>query len=136
MARDMYSQALQLGDKKAQCMALTLPVNYWYYQRNHPEQFFNAVDKLQKKATECNIEQYYYYGFSNKVNYLLVTGRINDAIEYIHEVEDYARSHKHYFGIYSGLNALALQCLAVHIAGHVERLGFCAYTIRLYIHII
>lgn len=107
MARDMYSQALQLGDKKAQCMALTLPVNYWYYQRNHPEQFFNAVDKLQKKATECNIEQYYYYGFSNKVNYLLVTGRINDAIEYIHEVEDYARSHKHYFGIYSGLNALA-----------------------------
>lgn len=107
MARDMYSKAVQMGDFKAQCMALTLPVTYWYYQRKHPEQFFNAVDQLQKQALECNIEQYYYYGFSNKVNFLLVTGRIDDAITYIHEVADFACSHNHYFGIYSILNALA-----------------------------
>ena len=107
MARDMYSKAGQMGDFKAQCMALTLPVTYWYYQRKHPEQFFNAVDQLQKQALECNIEQYYYYGFSNKVNFLLVTGRIDDAITYIHEVADFACSNNHYFGIYSVLSALA-----------------------------
>ena len=114
MARNMYSQALQMGDKKAQCMALTLPVNYWYYQHKHPEQFFNAVDQLQKKAVECGMEQYYYYGFSNKVNFFLVTERIDDAIKYIHEIEDYARSHRHYFGIYSGLKALAQVNCATH----------------------
>ena len=95
MARDMYSKAVQMGDFKAQCMALTLPVTYWYYQRKHPEQFFNAVDQLQKQALECNIEQYYYYGFSNKVTFLLVTGRIDDAITYIHEVADFACSSNH-----------------------------------------
>lgn len=120
MSTKLYNRAVTLGDRRAQCIALTLPVSYFYYNSgNHPEQFFNAVKKLQDTALRYGEEHYYYFGFSNEVNFLINNRRIDDAVRLATETAEFAKKNDHKFGIYTCLyvnGQLCIACNEIHIA--------------------
>lgn len=101
----MYNRAVMLDDRKAQCLAYTLPVSYYFYQREQPVQFDRAVKQLQTIAQKFGMMQYYYFAFSNRVNYLINQKRMDEAVKYVHETEDFANSQKDVFGMYTCLCA-------------------------------
>lgn len=100
LSEKMYRRARETGDRVAQCLAYTIPVAYYYHNRQEPQRFFKAVKQLQDMALANRCEQFYYYGVNNKVNFLIMAGRYNEAADYAHEVEDFARRSRHQFGIY------------------------------------
>ena len=105
-ARALYRHAEQLGDRKAQCMALTIPVIYYTMLHTDDAAFERAVKELQDAATKYGYEQYYYYGVTNRVNYLINQKRTSDAFAYVSDVEREARRHKSAYGAFTALNAL------------------------------
>lgn len=60
-ADTLMQRAILLGDKKAQCLALTIKTRHYSATQNL-EEMKNAVDELKKKARETGLLQYYYYG--------------------------------------------------------------------------
>ena len=104
-ARAMYRHADQIGDRKAQCIALTIPVIY-YTMHTDDAAFERAVWELQDAATKYGYEQYYYYGVTNRVQYLINRNRTSDAFVYVSDVEREARRRKSAYGSFTALNAL------------------------------
>ena len=104
-ARALYRHAVQLGDRKALCMALTIPVTY-YSILTDGAAFERAVKELQDAATKYGYEQYYYYGVTNRVNFLINQKRTPDAFAYVADVEREARHRKSAYGAFTALNAL------------------------------
>ena len=107
LAMQMYRRAIAANDRKAQVLALTIPMLYYYNMRNDAE-FERSVKALQDKALQYHLEQYFYYGVSNKVNYLLNKHRMYEALTYIQSMEEFAKKNHHVYGIYSGLNTLGM----------------------------
>ena len=105
-ARALYRHAEQLGDRKAQCMALTIPVIYYTMLHTDDAAFERAVKELQDAAVKFGYEQYYYYGVTNRVNYLVNLKRTSDAFAYVSDVEREARRRKSAYGAFTALNAL------------------------------
>ena len=105
LADSMYKQAVKIGDRKAQCLALSIPFLYYYnlHLDKDDAMFEKTLKAYQDKAIETGYVQYFYSGVSNKVNYLLSYGRNMEALLYINEMQRYARSHHHTYGIYSGM---------------------------------
>ena len=103
----MYRKAVALNDHKAQLLALTIPLLYYYNMRND-NNFEAALKALQDKALQYHMEQYFYYGVTNKVNYLLNKHRMYEALTYIQSMEEFAKKNHHVYGIYSGLNTLGM----------------------------
>lgn len=106
LARQMYANAVKMGDKKAQCVALTIPVIYYSLLHNDDTAFEQAVKQLQGVSLHNGYEQYYYYGFTNRVNYLINKHRLYDAYEYVAEIESDARKKHSPYGSFTALNAL------------------------------
>ena len=104
-ARALYRHAEQLGDRKAQCMALTIPVTH-YSLLTDDTAFERAVKELQDAAVKYGYEQYYYYGVTNRVNFLINQKRTPDAFVYVSDVEREARRRKSAYGAFTALNAL------------------------------
>ena len=105
-ARALYRHAEQLGDRKAQCMALTIPVIYYTMLHTDDAAFEHAVKELQDVAVKYGYEQYYYYGVTNRVNYLINQKRIPDAFTYVSGVEREARRRKSAYGSFTALSTL------------------------------
>lgn len=130
----LYNRAVQLGDRKAQCLAYTLPVSYYYYRRDMEEQFVHAVSRLQDIAMRLDCPQYYYFGVSNMVNFLLNGNQTDKAISYVHEAADFARRHNHKFGIYVCMCAngqINLSSRETHTAMHYYREALAMATKQL-----
>ena len=104
-SRAVYDRAVQMGDRKAQCIALTIPVIYYTMTVDMPK-FEQAVKELQDKALATGYEQYYYYGVTNRVNMLINQHRVPDAFEYISRIEAEADKHGSMYGRYTVLNSL------------------------------
>ena len=107
LAMQMYQRAVKINDRKAQVLALTVPMLYYYNARNDQE-FERSVKALQDKALQYRFEKYFYFGVSNKVNYLLVKHSMYEALTYIQSMEEFAKKNHHTYGIYSGLNTLGM----------------------------
>lgn len=109
IADEMYRKAEAMGDRKAQCIALTLPIQYHYQIRAKDDSEFEAaVKRLQECSKKYGYMQYFYYAVSSRVNY--ITTRKNqpsEAIVYMEEMLEYARRNKHVYGIFSGLKDMA-----------------------------
>lgn len=69
-ADKMFNKAVELGDKKAQCVALTIPVNY-YASTTDEESLQKAVSNCQNMARENSYLQYYYFASSAHITWLL-----------------------------------------------------------------
>ena len=102
-SEQMLRRAVQLGDHKAECIALIPPITYWQYKKDIT-QFEKAVKRLQERALATGHVQYFYYAVSQKMNWLLLQQRRMEALTYTQEMVEFARRHKHAYGIYTGFN--------------------------------
>lgn len=113
MAGEMLREAERLGDGKAQCLALSVVMFYYYYKDPGDEPGFRrAVKAMQDRAVATGFRQYYYFGMTNTVNWLLLRKRMNEAMQYVAKFVEIARKDNDMLGLYNGLNSLA----QVHIA--------------------
>ena len=106
MSQRLYDHAAAMGDRKAQCMALTIPVIYYAMHSTEDAAFEQAVKRLQDVSAKYGYEQYYYYGFTNRVNWLINKRRIYDAYSYVSHIEEEAQRQKSAYGSFTALNAL------------------------------
>ncbi len=102
----MYKKAVAVGDKKAQCLALTIPMLYASSCGNE-EELEKKIKILQDKALQTGFVQYYYYGTRIKMNFLLKKNKVADALQYLTKVQQFAKTHNHLYGIYSGYRNVA-----------------------------
>ncbi len=79
IADTIYTKAIRINDKKAQCLALTIPVIY-YFNNGKTELLEKAISRLQEISRKNNYLQYYYFGSIYKVNYLMNTGNTLRAL--------------------------------------------------------
>lgn len=107
VADSLYNKAVAIGDKKAQCLALTIPFLYNYYNGKTLADLEPSLKRLQDKALQTGYLQYYYYGSSNKVIFLLNREKNVDAMEYIEKQLEYAKKNNHLYGLYTGYRMLA-----------------------------
>ncbi len=121
-ADTLYNKALALNDKKAQCLALTIPFLYHYYKEDRPA-LEKALKNLQDKALQTGYIQYYYYGANNKVNYIMNQGNWSEALHYTNQFPDYAKKNKHNYGIYTGYRCLG----QIQLQRHATRQAVQAY---------
>ena len=105
LSQRMYDRAVQMGDKKAQCIALTIPVIYYTMHVDEPN-FEKALKALQDRALATGYEQYYYFGVTNKINMLINQKRLNEAFNYASKIESEAQKHKSMYGTFTAFNAL------------------------------
>lgn len=61
IADTIYTKAIRINDKKAQCLALTIPVIY-YFNNGKTELLEKAISRLQEISRKNNYLQYYYFG--------------------------------------------------------------------------
>ena len=80
IADTIYTKAIRINDKKAQCLALTIPVIY-YFNNGKTELLEKAISRLQEISRKNNYLQYYYFGSIYKVNYLMNTGNTLRALQ-------------------------------------------------------
>lgn len=107
LANKMYADAVRLKDGKAQCLALSIPMLHYYYEENKEEEFRQAVKAMQDKALQTGYLQYYYFGKTNTVAYLLSNRRKDEAYRYVLEFEQETRKKNDKLGLFNGLNSLA-----------------------------
>lgn len=103
LSTEMYNRALQLGDRKAQCIALITPVIYCQYRGDRKE-LDKAVAALQSISLKNGYLQYFYHASTLKVQFLLHKKESMEALEYTENMVEYARKHHHTYGIFNGFN--------------------------------
>lgn len=106
LADQLYSKAKALGDGKAMCLARSVTMFYYYYNGDD-EHFFRAVKDMQNEALRTKFTQYYYFGITNSVNYLINQGKLHNALVYVKEFERKARAENDYVGLFFELGSLA-----------------------------
>lgn len=103
LADRMYREAELKNDRKAQCLALTIPMFYYFQMRRNAE-FERAVDRLLDFSLKYGYEQYYYFGASYRMSRMINEFREDEALAYVEGLIDFARKQGHVYGIYSGFN--------------------------------
>jgi signal transduction histidine kinase len=124
MVDTLYERAFALGDAKAQCLAYTIPVNYYFYYPGCYAQLHTAADNLRSIARQAGYLRYYFFATSNEVTYLLNEGRSGQAIRLAHQMHDEAFDSGNPHGIYSSLMALG----NVYYMRHEFQKALDAYT--------
>ncbi len=112
LADSMYQQAERAGDKKAQCMALTVKfLNAYHHMDKAPQQYAAAMKALQDKALQTGYVQYYYWGTNYQTNYLISNRPMQEVLDYIRQNQQFARKNNHTYGIYSSFQNLGMAYL-------------------------
>lgn len=101
-ADTLMQRAILLGDKKAQCLALTIKTRHYSATQNL-EEMKNAVDELKKKGRETGLLQYYYYGWNMLITAYLNNHRHITAMDMSKKMLSEAKKDKHPYGIYTSL---------------------------------
>lgn len=124
LADRLCGEADRKGDRKAKCLALTIPVYYYADLAGNDNEaaFVRAVEALQKEALASGYRQYYYFGLTNRVNYLLNRRRDSEALDMAQEFEEDARRSNDMYGVYYGLSSIA----QAHIQRHEVTLAINA----------
>ena len=92
------AEAIRINDKKAQCLALTIPVIY-YFNNGKTELLEKAISRLQEISRKNNYLQYYYFGSIYKVNYLMNTGNTLRALQEAELTKEQAFADDYPYGI-------------------------------------
>lgn len=98
MADTLYACSIRENDKKAQCLALTIPVIY-YFNKQQMAELEKAVDRLQEISRKNNYLQYYYFGNIYKVNTLMNIGNTLRALEEAEKTKEQAFTDNYPYGI-------------------------------------
>lgn len=105
IADTLYTEALKSNDKKAQCLALTIPVQY-YYNNLKTKELIESAEKLRIISRANNYLQYYYFAYSNEIKYFLVQNNTIQALQKAEEMKTQAFRDKHDYGICNCLRIL------------------------------
>lgn len=97
LANELYSKAIKLGDKKAQCLAYTVIVHYTH--DNNPKSLKKEVDKLMAISRKNGYLQYYYFGWVIYINNLISQGNTYDALQEAFKLSDQSKKDNHPYGI-------------------------------------
>ena len=105
IADTLYAEATKKKDKKAQCLALTIPVSFYYSSGNY-EKLEQAATKLKEEARKNNYLQYYYSAYTSEINWLLNNGHSLRALHKAEEMKEQAFKDQHNYGIFSCIRTL------------------------------
>ncbi|ADV42615.1 sensor histidine kinase KdpD [Bacteroides helcogenes] len=105
-ADTLYHQAVRLGDKKAQCLARTIPVQY-YTDHKDEQALRRAVEDLKTLSRTNGYLQYYYHGWNNLIVYLLNSEHSLTALKEAEEMKLQAFEDHNDYGIYTCINSIA-----------------------------
>lgn len=106
LAQKLYDDAKRLDDKKAMCLALTVKMQYNYFNDKDGQPFNKSVDELMEFAQKTGYRQYYYFGITNRVQYLLNQGSSYAAYRYAEKYIEQCRKAKDFYGIFYALDCL------------------------------
>ena len=102
IADTLYRQAVAKDDKKAACLALTIPM-HCYMNNNDSAAFFQAVHRLQEVSRANGYLQYYYHGYNNLIIWLLNNGHSLAALQMAEKMKQEARKDRNDYGLFSCL---------------------------------
>lgn len=105
LADSLYNKAVRIDDKKAQCLALSINVLYYFFSGNY-EPFLKAVKAMEDKALATGYKQYFYFGRTFRVDYLMRNDRSNEAIELATQFAKDARIKNDNYNMFYALNEL------------------------------
>lgn len=94
----MLAEARRIGDKKAECVALTIPLRYYYHQ-GPPEAFAESCDKLRETAKETGYMQYYHYAYEMQTTDFINKNKIREAEELLGVMRDEVIAAQDYYGL-------------------------------------
>lgn len=100
LAKEMEKKAIELKDKKAQCLAHVIPVNY-YQQKNDQKNFEKATNDLMAISRKNDFLQYYYYGYTKMIGYLQSHKQQVAAMELLEKMKQDATRDQYPYGISS-----------------------------------
>ncbi len=124
LADKLYAEAERLGDKKAVCLALTVKLQYLYWNDKEGAQFEKAVKTLIDMALKTGYKQYYYFCFGTKVAFLLNQGNSFKAYACARGFFDAMQKKHDSYGLF-----YALDCLGtIHVARKEITLGIKSYN--------
>lgn len=98
LADTLYAEAIKINDKKAECLALTIPVIYYFNQYDKDE-LDRAAKKLMDISRKNNYLQYYYFACIYKVNCRLNLGESLQALQEAGVMKQQAFKDQHAYGI-------------------------------------
>lgn len=98
VADTLYTKAVHENDKKAQCLALTIPVIY-YFNKGQTEPLEKAITRLQEVSRKNDYLQYYYFGCIYKVNNLMNLSKTLRALQAAEETKEQAFKDNFPYGI-------------------------------------
>ena len=103
-AEALSAKARALGDKKGECVALTIPVLNAFYGHDSLR-IIKAVRRLQQVAKANGHMPYYYYACTEYIYWLLNHNRSLKAVRMAEEMQRQADEDKDNYGIFSCLKA-------------------------------
>ena len=103
-AKALSAKARALGDKKGECVALTITVINAFYGSDSL-QLVKAVQHLQQVSRANGYLQYYYYAYNDYVYWLLNHNHTLKALQAAEQMQRQADKDKNDYGIYSCLKA-------------------------------
>ena len=98
IADTMLTEARRIGDKKAECLAQTIPMRF-YRRQGTEEQFHESCEKVRKISVENGYKQYYYYAYQLETTYLIEKDRLQDAEELLSQMLDETEADHDYYGL-------------------------------------
>ena len=105
LADSLMREARRTGDKKAQCLALVIPVQH-YFSHDNEEEMERAVERLKAFSKKTGYTQYYYYAGSTMVGYQLNHMKQNQALDYANAMRNEAERAGDKYGILASIRSL------------------------------
>ena len=118
MADSLYEDAIRMGDKKAACIALTVPVSY-YLIINDSLLLCKAVHRLQEVARRNGYLQYYYFAYNDYIIFMIRNGHSLRALQLVGQMREQALKDRNDYGFYS----------CAGITGYYAFLRFCGTVV-------
>ena len=124
LADKLYAEAERQGDKKAMCLALTVKLQYFYWNDSEGTHFDKSVKTLMDLALKTGYKQYYYFGFTNKVSFLLNQGNSYKAYACARGFFDDMQKKHDSYGLFYALDCLGI----IHVARKEITLAIKSYN--------
>ena len=99
VADTLYRKALELDDKKAQCLAFIIPLQYRISQKDD-EKTEEAAANLKKISRANGYLQYYYYAWDDEIIYFLNRQRSLLALQKAEKMKKQAFADQYPYGIF------------------------------------
>lgn len=105
LADSLYRQSIRQGDKKAQCLALTIPVLHYVNKRQF-KQVEEAVERIKEVSRKNGYLQYYYFGYSSSISQHINQGRTLLALQESKKMKEQAMADNYPYGIATCLRTM------------------------------